>query len=193
MSKNEHQLITKAKRLFIVAVLAFFPLVSGCASNMQPSSLPLFVPFEAQKAGSAFTTEIWVVEHRIYIFAVALGVKKGATTEETIKNARQLDKLAGQSGRDENGKLYRPGISIPLKLKVSAIEPSDERIIYDKEAYEEEVISHGRRGIAKLIDSIELKRGRYRVSIQSLKNIPELVDNPITFGIYRWPNINPID
>lgn len=198
MNKNEHQLITKTKRLFI-AMLAFFPWLPACASDARPPKPPLFVPFEAQKAGSVFTTELRVVEHRSYIFSLALGVKKGATREETMENARRLDELAGKFGRDKSGKqpwggkLLRPGISIPLKLKITAIDSAGERIVYDKEIHEEERISVGQRGFAKLIDSIELNRGLYRINIQSLKDIPELAESPITFGIYGWPNSNPID
>jgi hypothetical protein len=101
--------------------------------------------------------------------------------------------LAGGNSKDKNGKPLSYGIAIPLKLKVTAIDSSGERIIYDKEVYEEEMISAGQRGFAKLIDSIELKRGLYKIDVRSLKDIPELVESPITFGIYAWPNSNPID
>jgi hypothetical protein len=150
---------------------------------------PLFVPFEAQKAGSTFTTELRVVEHRQYKFALLLQLKKGATMED----AKQLMRLAGQFGKDKNGKLVWPGISIPLRLKISVIDSSGEKITYDKEMHEEEEQGGGGMGEEKLIDSIELRPGRYRVSIQSLKNIPELAENPIKFGIFAWPNSNPID
>lgn len=75
MSNNESQLITKAKRLFI-AMLALFPWLPACATDTRPPKPPFFVPFEAQKAGSTFTTELRVVEHRQYIFSLALGAKK---------------------------------------------------------------------------------------------------------------------
>lgn len=181
--------------LIFIAMLASFPWISVCASDMRPPKPPLFVPFEAQKAGSIFTTELRVVEHRGYKFALLLKTKKGASMED----ARRLMELAGKFGRDKSGKqpwggkLLWPGISIPLKLKVSIIDASGERAIYDKEIHEEEVVGGGSMGIEKLIDTIELKSGHYRISIQSLKDIPELAENPINFGIYKWPNTNPID
>lgn len=110
-----------------------------------------------------------------------------------MEDASRLTKLAGQFGRDKSGKLVRPGISIPLKLQVSVIDAAGERIVYDKKVHEEEMLSNGGMGIEKLIDSIELKPGRYRISVQSLKDIPELAENPISFGICNWPNSNPID
>lgn len=194
MSKNASQLITKIKRLFL-AMLVFFPWVSGCASDMQTPKPPFFVLFEAQKAGSVFTTELRVVEHRSYVFALFLKVKKGASMED----ARRLIELAGKFGRDKSGKqpwggkLLWPGISIPLKLKISVIDASGERIIYDKEIHEEEMLGAGSIGIEKLIDVIDLSPGHYKISVQSLKDIPELAESPITFGIFGWPNTNPID
>lgn len=158
-------------------------------NDARPRKLPLLVPFEAQKAGSIFTAELRVMEHRSYEFALLLKAKKGISIEE----AKRLIKLAGDFGRDKNGKLIRPGISLPLKLRVSAIESSGERVVYDKEIHEEEALGAGGMGIEKLIDVIDLRPGRYKVSIQSLKDIPELAETPITFGIYGWHNTNPID
>jgi hypothetical protein len=172
-----------------VAILAFFPWLPACADDARTPKPPFFVPFEAQKAGNTFTTELRVVEHRNYIFSLALGTKEGGSMEDTIR----IHKLAGEFGRDKNGKLVWPGISIPLKLKVSIVESSGERIIYDKEIHETEMIGTSERGFAKLIDYIELKPGLYRIDIQSLKDIPELTESPITFGIYGRPNSTPID
>ena len=192
MSKNRSQLLTKIKRIFI-AMLAFFPWLPACGSDARPPKPPFFVPFEAQKAGSTFTTVLRVVEHRNYMFALALGIKKGATREATMENARQLSELAGGNERDKNGKPLSYGVSIPVKLKVAVIDSTGERTIYDKEIYQEEVTGGGSRGVTKLIDVIELNRGQYRINIQSLKDIPELAESPITFGIYGRSNTNPID
>lgn len=175
--------------LLFIAMLAFFPWVFAYASDMRIPKPPFFVPFEAQKAGSVFTTELRVVEHRHYEFALLWKAKKGTS----IEDAKRLIELAGGNSRDKNGKPLSYGISIPLKLKVSVIELSGDRIIYDKEIHDEEMLSAGGMGIEKLIDTIELRPGRYRVSIQSLKDIPELAEIPINFGIYGWPNSNPID
>lgn len=155
---------------------------------MRTPKPPLVVQFEAQKAGVTFTTELRVVEHTIYEFTLLLKARKGTTMED----AKRLIKLAGLSGRDKNGKLVWPGISIPLKLKVSIIESSGERIIYDKEIHEEEMRSAGGMGIEKLIDFIELKPGLYKVSIQSLKDSSEW-EGTIEFGIYRSHNFKLID
>lgn len=158
-------------------------------SNGVPPKPPLIVPFEAQKAGSTFTTELQVVEHRNYEFALLLKPKKGANIEEV---KRLIELAEGEPGY-KNGKPLSYGISIPLKLKISVIESSGEKLIYDKEITKEQMISAGGMGIEKVIDSIELRPGRYRISVQSLKDIPELVSTPITFGIYGWRNSNPID
>jgi Domain of unknown function (DUF5625) len=188
MSKNKSQLITVIKQVFI-AILALFAWLPASADDVRPPKPPVFVPFEAQKAGSVFTAELQVVEHRSYIFSLELGAKKGQTMEE----ARRISKLAGRDERYKDGKPLSYWVSIPLKLKTSIVESSGERIMYNKEIHEMETIGTSSRGFKKLIDTIELKRGLYRINIQSLKDIPELAESPITFGIYGWPNTNPID
>src|SRR4030067_949241 len=107
MSKNESQLITKTKGIFI-AMLAFFPWHPACASDARLPKPPFLAPFEAQKAGSFFMTELRAVEHRYYKFALFLKPKKGGTKED----AKQLLKLAGGFERDRNGKPIRTGILI---------------------------------------------------------------------------------
>jgi len=182
-------------KLFTIIALGCMALLIGNAQGAEQSPKPpFFVLFEAQKAGSVLTTELRVVEHRRYMFTLELGVNKGTTTEETMENGRRLMDLAGGNARDINGKPLSYGISIPLRLKVSVIKSSGERIIYGKEIYKEEMIGGGSgRGFTKLIDYIELKPGLYKIDIQSMKDIPELAENPITFGIYGRTNSNPID
>ena len=192
MSKNGSQLLNKIKRISIV-MLAFFPWFPACASDTRPPKPPFFVPFEAQKAGSTFTTKLRVVEHRKYLFSLDIGIKKGATREAAMEDARRLVELLGGNERDKNGKPLSYGISIPLKLRVAVIDSYGERTIYDKEIYQEEMTGGGRRGVTKQIDVIELKRGEYRINIQSLKDGPELAELPITFGIYGRAKTTPID
>jgi Domain of unknown function (DUF5625) len=172
-----------------IAMLACFPWLPVSADDARPPSPPFFVSFEAQKAGSTFATELRVVEHRSYIFSLPLVAKKG----ETIAEARQINELAGSDARYKDGTPVSYGIPIPLKLKVSVIESSGDRTIYDREIHEMKKIGAARFGFEKLIDYIELKPGLYRINIQSLKDIPELVESPITFGIYGQANSTPID
>lgn len=154
-----------------------------------PPKPPLIVPFEAQKAGSTFTTELQVVEHRYYEFAVLLQPKKGAT----IEDVKQLIALAEGEPGYRNGEPISYGIAIFLTLVVSAIDQAGERIVYSKSISREQMTSAGGMGVEKLIDVIELKPGNYRIRIQSLKDIPELIGYPINFGIYGKHNTNPID
>ncbi|HSM98509.1 MAG TPA: DUF5625 family protein [Gallionella sp.] len=175
--------------LICIAMLTLFPWLTACADDARPPKPPLFVLFEAQKAGSMFTTKLKVVEHRRYMFTLMLGAKKG----ETIEEARRINELAGSDARYKDGTPVSYGIPIPLKLKVSVIEPSGERIIYDKDVHEMEKIGATMFGFEKLIDYIELKPGLYRIDIQSLNDIPELAESPITFGIFGRPNSTPID
>lgn len=110
-----------------------------------------------------------------------------------MEDARRLIELAGSNARFKNGKPLSYGISMPVKLKVSLLDPSGEKVIYDKEIQQEDMIGAGGMGIEKVIDVIDLRPGRYKVSVQSLKDTPEYSENPVTFGIVSWPNTNPVD
>jgi hypothetical protein len=183
-----HQLITQAIRIFTSA-LVIIPLSSACADGVQLLTPPFDVPFEAQKAGSIFTSELRLVEHRSYVFALFIKAKKGTSMED----ARRLIELAGSDARYKNGKPLSYGVSMPVKLTVSLIDPSGEKVIYDKEIQQEDKIGAGVMGIEKVIDVIDLRPGHYKVSVQSLKDTPEYSENPVTFGVVSWPNTNPID
>ena len=189
MRHHKSSFAKKMQRIFLIAISAFFTLVSGCA-NMRLPKPPLYAPFTAQKAGSLFTTELRVVEHRKYEFTLLVSIKKGENTEDS----KRLLKLMGRTGKDKDGKMMSPGIAIPLKLTISVIDTSGESIIYDKEVHEEEMQSGGGGTYEKLIDLIELMPGgHYRVTLQSLQDVPEFSGNPISVGIHGHYNTNPID
>ena len=175
-------------KLFFIGILFFAIWNVACVSGTNPSTPPIFIPFEAQKSGMSLTTELRIKEHRVYIFALMVKSKD----VNNMEAGRKLLKLLGRYSRDKEGKLVWPGISIPVKLKVFEIKSSGEKVLYDKEIFEEAMMSGGPRGFAKLIDSIPLKAGHYRVTIRSLENTPELFGYPISLGIYQWPNAEPL-
>lgn len=176
----------KTKRLF-VAMLAFFPWFSACTNDTRPPKPPLILPFAVQKAGNKVETELRVVEHRGYRFSLRLGFKKGDEEDR-----RRVRKLAGDFGRDRNGKLIEPGISIPLGLKISVIDSSGERSLLEREILEEEMYAYGSDHYSKQIIEVVLRPGHYRIAIESLKDTPELLGTPVALGIDFNPKTNPI-
>jgi len=82
------------------------------------------------------------------------------------------------------GKSIIPGIQIPLKITIHIIEPSVEKIFLEKEIFVGDVWAHGINYFTRETLSIQLPPGLYRVTVQSLKDIPELADTKVIFGIY---------
>ena len=142
---------------------------------------PVELPFAVQQAGTIMTTELRIVEYRTYFFNIDMYFKPNDQEER-----KRIQKLVGEYGRDQNGNLYNPGIAIPLRLTVSVLDAAGEHPLFDRNIEYEEVYAWGADHFTKNIGQIELRPGRYRATIESLKDIPELVGTPVTFSItYR--------
>ena len=161
-----------------IALMVVIPLFSACADKANAPTPPLTLLFEVQKAGNKVETEFRVDKQQYYSFGIELNFKRGdAVDRERVK------KLAGDHQIDKNGQLTDPGIKMPLKLIIRAVDNSEERIIFDKEILEQKLWENRSSSFVKLIDSEILQPGRYRISVESLKDLPELIGTPITFDI----------
>lgn len=178
MSKNGSQPIMKTRWLSI-AMLVLLPWLTACANDTQPFKPPLSFPFEVQKSGSKIETELRIVEGNVYRFALSLMYKKGDQADH-----ERVRKLAGRYEKDKNGKLIEPGVPILLRLRINVIDASGERPMFEQEISELRVTSDGPDSFNKRIIDLTLKPGHYRVSIESLKNVPELLGTPIIFKIF---------
>ncbi|OGI38522.1 MAG: hypothetical protein A2140_07360 [Candidatus Muproteobacteria bacterium RBG_16_62_13] len=186
MIRDENEPIVKTRRLLSM-LLAMFPWFSAWAGSKPPKP-PLILPFAVHKAGTVVTTELRITEHRVYWFDLRLGFK-----EHDHEDRNRVKKLAGSGGRDKFGKPLDYGLSIPVRLNISAIDSSGERIIYNKEVRKEEMAGYGANLYSKRIDRVELRPGLYRVTIKSLQDIPELAETPVSLGIGYRPLTTPID
>ena len=172
-----------AIRLFMV-MLAFLPWLTACANDTHIPKPPLSLPFEVQKAGNKVETKLRVVEHREYIFSLRFGFK-----ENDEEDRSRVKKLVGDDGQFKNGD---PGIPTPLRFKISVIDATGERPMLEQVIPELRLRSWGGDSFKKHIAYVILKPGHYRISIESLKDVPELVGTPIAFSIGRDPKTGPI-
>lgn len=108
----------------------------------------------------------------------------------------RIAKFMGDWGYDpKTNKRLNNGLPIPLKLKIFYLDPSGEKLIYDKEIMEEELEGYraDATGFTKTIDRVKLTPGVYRVYVEALRDIPDLNTAPIEFGIYIhwfwWPQL----
>lgn len=187
MVQGRNEPIMKSRRLFS-AMLALFPWLPALAGSKLPKP-PLILPFAAHKAGSVVTTEVRIVEHRVYYFDLRLGFK-----ENDSEDRKRVQKLAGGFGRDKKSREPLDyGISIPVRLKITTVDSSNDLIIYDKEIQKEEMSGFGANSFSKKIDRLELRPGHYRISLENLKDIPELNETPVFLGVGFNPKDRPID
>lgn len=176
MTQGREKPLMKTRRLFFV-VLALLPWLPALAGSKPPRP-PLILPFAVHKAGTVVTTKMRVVEHRVYTFSLGLGLKK-----YDREDRKRVQKLAGSGGRDKYGKPLDYGLPIPVRLTISSIDSSNERVIYNKEVREEEMYGFTAEEFSKQIDRIELRPGLYRITIESLQDIPALANTHVTFAV----------
>lgn len=183
MNNSECHVIKTVRRLFIV-MLAFIPWLTACANDAGPPKPPLSLPFEVQKAGSKVETELEVIEHREYIFSLRFGFKKN----DEVDRAR-VKKLVGENAQFKGG----TGVPTPLIFKISVIDATGERPMLQQEIPELRLRSWGGDSFDKHIAYVILKPGHYRISVESLKDAPELVGTPIAFsiGFYAKATVQP--
>ena len=162
----------------LITLLFLFFALTACKSERRLPEPPVIIPFAVQKAGAVIETELLVQEHRPYLFDLIFGFEKNDPNDrERVKN------LAGDYGRNQDGKLTNPGISVPLRLNINIIDSLGERPIFDKKIFEEEMWAYGSDNFKKRVAIAPLKAGHYRISVESLKDMPELIGTNTAFGI----------
>lgn len=166
-------------------LLAVMPFLSACKASEDMPKPPLSLPFEIQRAGNKIETKLRVVEHRHYLFNLRLMYK-----ESDQEDRARVRKLAGAYQMDKNGKLIEPGVPIQLRFKINAIETAEERPMLEKDILQPEeirTISHGADSFNKRFATVILKPGHYKISVESLRDMPELAGTSVLFEIGRDP------
>lgn len=174
----------KYRRRFLM-LLVVMPFLSACRASDDLPKPPLSLPFEIQKAGNKVEIKLRVVERRHYLFNILLMYKEG----DQVDRAR-VRKLAGAYDMDKSGKLIEPGVPIQLRFKIYSIEAEEERTLLENTILQSEeirTISHSATSFNKQFAVVDLKPGHYRISVESLKDVPELIGTPVMFQIGRDP------
>ena len=156
--------------LFAIGLL----LIAGCTDSKKLQKLPMVVPFDTQSAGFKIDTTVQVTDHNAYEFGFKLGFREGDEADR-----KRVLKLAGDPRRDKAGKLIGPGVSIPVRLRISSVNPSDLEHTFEKEFVEVQQTAVSDTDVYAEITTVRLKRGTYRVTVENLKVIPELKGTPI--------------
>jgi hypothetical protein len=170
------------KKLLLVLLAASLLCLFICSDTDKLPQPPLSFPFDTQKAGFKIETDIRVVDYNSYKFGFMLGFKEGDATDRA-----RVRKLAGEYGRDKAGKLFEPGVPIPLRIRIEARKPSTLESVFEREFLEEEMYAIGDTYFRTMITTVKLKPGTYHLMIENLKEVPELKSTPVTLTMTSDP------
>jgi hypothetical protein len=165
------------------AIITLIPWITACADRMQPLKPPLSLPFEV-KAGSKVETKLQIEDNREYIFSLRFDYKK-----DDLEDRARVKKLVGDDGQRKDGD---PGISTPLKLQIYYIDAAGEKLIHERDIPVLRLRSWGAGHFSKHIAYINLKPGNYQVSVESLRDAPELAGTPIALSIGFYAKSTPV-
>jgi hypothetical protein len=160
----------------LAAVIVVIACFAGCvAAGPRP---PIELPFAVHQAGATVSTELHITKDREFPFYL-----KFIYNQKDSADQERVRKLVG-SGRHTIDGIYIDGIPILLKITVSIIDSSGERILLEKEFLTMGQTGHGINYFDRKIGYMHLPQGRCRVKVQCLKVIPELSDTKVILGIY---------
>jgi hypothetical protein len=96
----------------------------------------------------------------------------------------RIQKLAGDFGSLQDGKRINSGISIPINLTITRIIHDNESVIYSNNIYQEPMYGFTSRFFSKLIFSVPLEGGMYKIYVKTLQETPELSNVSVHFDIH---------
>jgi hypothetical protein len=152
---------------------------TGCAAaGPRP---PIRLPFAVHQTGATVSSEVRIVKNGAYRYPFFL-IFPFKDNEER----ERVRKLVGGPGRYKNGQFAEPGIPINLKITISIIEPSGERILSEQEVFTVGIEATDVHCFIREIEQhkFRMSPGLYRVTVENLKGIPEFADIKVVFVIY---------
>ena len=179
-----HSNLLPPRRAFLTRSIALIGgLGLGCGSvggTGIPRVPPITLPFPVHKAGARVETDVRIAEDRDYRFILMFMFK-------TPEERKRISELVGGSYivTDLKDRPVRPGVTVPVRLTVRSIrngEPNelllDERFL--TEAHEAYSANYFNRFFAVM----RLAQGQYRVTVETLQDVPEFEGVESNFYIY---------
>ncbi|MDA8124875.1 MAG: DUF5625 family protein [Deltaproteobacteria bacterium] len=165
------------KRILTI-IMIILACLAGCrAAGPRP---PIELPFVIHQAGTSVSTELRILEEREYPFMLKFMFRANDKADH-----ERVRKLVGEYQKDRQGYFMKPGIQTPLKVTINVIDSSGERLFLEKEYMTMGMYSGPAANFYdRKIDFIKLTPGLYRVTVQSLKSTPELMNTEVILGIY---------
>jgi hypothetical protein len=172
------------KLTIVIALLICAGLLSVWAYGrwFAPVTPRVHIPFAVQHAGAVVTAAFSIHQDLGYDFDLHLGFQ-----EHDAEQRKRVRQIAG-SGARRSG-VADTGLPIPVHMQVVQFQPSGERVVYEEDRANLQLQGIGADYFDKIIDRISLQPGHYRVTITSLKDIPEMEGVPVSFVIGTYPSV----
>ena len=173
--------LLKAALSAVVILIVPIPL-HGCDSASQPADFgrPYGAPFSVDKAGTKAEFEIRTTEHRGYQFDLHY-----VYDERNQSDRERVRELVGSMETGSNGKPINPGVPIFLRLHIDMLDSPSKRTVINKEISDMRLTSWGQGSFSQLISTVILTPGRYKVTIESLVDVPALkgTQTNLSYGV----------
>jgi Domain of unknown function (DUF5625) len=173
--------------LFLITILLSSTMV-GCAT------VPIYpsVPFAVHRAGATMVQDVKLVHDRNYELHLRYYHKNN------MEDAERVRRLAGSGiyRKDESGKLIpvNDGVPVYLELKIMGLDEAVKGFHFEEKLYVGAFNAAGIEWINgkpdtdkgyfdRIIKMIRLKPGLYRVTLKSLRGIPELEGTSVAFQL----------
>lgn len=168
----------KVRHILGVAGIALSFLLSGCTPSLP--SPPMRIPFAVHKAGSKVEATFLIRKEVTYLFALEYLYRS-----DDLNVKEYIQKLAGTGQSDASGRYINTGIPVYLKFKLVQInnDTGREKVLYDEELSEHPRRSWDHQSLDKRIAVIPLSTGYYRVSVENLRDVPELSNIAVNFEL----------
>lgn len=156
-------------------------VTSACSGSTTTLKPPVQVPFVVGRAGSLVQIEIVIAEHRGYWFNLEFPYNKGDNADFL-----RIRQLTGNYEKDAGGKPTASGVPIQIRLSIVGQNSANENVSYEKIS-EPTLASYGSGYVTKRIDTVPLKPGRYRITVESLLNAQEFSGVHAEFSVNWHP------
>lgn len=166
-------------RRWLVGAALCLPFVAVAGAGRALPTEPLSFPFRIAEKGTSLSFDFSATKKRRFTFYLKMDVRAGVPGD-----LARLAKLAGETSYSPAGAVTATAIPTPVRLRIARIENGASTEVFSDEIRQASLMASSRTSISLLIGRVELPPADYRVTVESLQDVPELDETPTSFGVF---------